>query len=153
EAAIVGALLLIDAREIVARHDAAARAGDIEGADHIQQSRFAGAGGAHQRHHLARRDLQVQALQRHHFQVRHLVDLDQVLTDDERAVQSPLPPALPPQSSLSRSVCPSESRARAAILRTRATPQIATRTPSANTRVPVGTTTRAGGTLDTFWKL
>ena len=72
EAAIVGTLRIIEAGKVIARYEAAASAGNIECAEHVEQCRFPGPRGPHKRDHLAWRNLQIQSLERHDLYSRPL---------------------------------------------------------------------------------
>src|SRR5436305_9723539 len=80
--AIDDALGFCQARQVIAVHYAAPRAGHIQPAQYVEQRTFAGTRCSDDGHHFARHYLKVQALQRHHFQVGYLIDFHQIIANN-----------------------------------------------------------------------
>ena len=69
-----------------------ARGGPVEAAEDVHQRGLAGAGGAHQRHHLARLDRQRDAVEHRDVDFAQVIGLRDVFQPDEFHGTSSLPP-------------------------------------------------------------
>ncbi len=83
---VEGALATPHGGEIVARDGGASGRRDVEAAQDAQQGRLARARRADDGDHLRRIDQQVESLEGHHLEVGDLVDLDEVVARDLRAL-------------------------------------------------------------------
>ena len=81
-AAVLDHLGFGDGDEVLPADEGAAGGGLIEAGEDVEERALAGAGGADDGHEFATADLEVQATERHDFEISDLVDLEEVFAED-----------------------------------------------------------------------
>ena len=78
------ALVAVEGRDVDAVEVVGAGGRAVEASQDVHQRRLAGAGRSHDGHELAGLDVEVDAGERAHFHLAHLVDLGQIVNLDDR---------------------------------------------------------------------